>query len=140
MACSFPHIDISTFSRRLVLSGYILSSALQTVFLVVLEHPSTFLAAVVCTVSKCYTCTNFAFPSHIYVYGISGFGSITFIRIRRLVSRCESVGIASILPTCAYPFLSLLLCVHPKSIILRSLRQGTYARLRSVIHLLPTSI
>ena len=49
LACSFPHIDISTFSRRLVLSGYILSSALQTVFLVVLEHPSTFLAAVVCT-------------------------------------------------------------------------------------------
>ena len=45
-----------------VLSGYIPSSALNTVFLVVLEHRSTFLATVICTASSCFT--NFAFPSH----------------------------------------------------------------------------
>ena len=47
-----------------VSSGHIpiTSSALKTVFLVVHEHPSIFLAAVICTVSSCFT--NFAFPSH----------------------------------------------------------------------------
>ena len=46
----------------IVLGGYIPSSALNTVFLVVVEHPSIFLAAAICTVSSC--CANFAFPSH----------------------------------------------------------------------------
>ena len=45
-----------------VLRGYIPSSALNTVLLVVLEHHSIFLAAIICTVSNCFT--NFAFPSH----------------------------------------------------------------------------
>ena len=40
------------------------------------------------------------------------------------VSRCESVGIASTLPTCDLPFptVSRLIWVHPKSTIFRSLR------------------
>ena len=44
-----------------VSSGYISSSALNTVLLVVLEQPSIFLAAVICTVSSCFT--KIAFPS-----------------------------------------------------------------------------
>ena len=38
-----------------VSSGYIPSSARNTVLLVVLEHPGNFLAAGVCTVSRCFT-------------------------------------------------------------------------------------
>ena len=53
--CSFP-------ASLFVLSGYNPSSALDTVIPVVLEHPSIFLAAVVCTVSNCFT--NFTFPFH----------------------------------------------------------------------------
>ena len=45
-----------------VVSGYNPSSALNTVLLVVRQHPSTFSAAVIRTVSSCFT--NFAFPSH----------------------------------------------------------------------------
>ena len=37
-------------------------SALNAILLVVLEHPSTFLAAIICAVSSCFT--NFAFPAH----------------------------------------------------------------------------
>ena len=37
----------------------------------------------------------------------------------------SSVRIASILPTRAIPFQSLLRYVHPKTILMRSLRQGT---------------
>ena len=60
--------------------------------LVVLEHPSTFLAAAICTVSSCFT--NCAFPSHTSP-AYSSFGTITFIRIHLLVlvTRCESVKI-----------------------------------------------
>ena len=84
-------------SRIFVLSGYIPSSALTSVLPVVLEHPNTFVAAVICIVSSCFS--NFAFPSHTYAY--SSFGTFTFIRIRilLLVSWCESVRIGSILPT-----------------------------------------
>ena len=42
----------------LVLSGYILSSALTTVLLAELGHLGIFFAAVICTVSNCFT--NFA--------------------------------------------------------------------------------
>ena len=59
-------------------SGYIPSSALHAVLLVVLEHPRTFLAAVICTVSSCFT--NFAFPSHT-TSAYSSFGTITLIII-----------------------------------------------------------
>ena len=45
----FCHFNFLT--SLFVLSGYIPSSALNTVILVVLEHPSIFLAAVVRTVS-----------------------------------------------------------------------------------------
>ena len=94
-----------------VLSGYIPSSSLNTVLRVVLEHPinSTFLAAVVCTVSSCFT--NFAFPSHTCP-AYSSFGTIAFIKIHILilVSRCESVRIASILPTCVLPFPTYHFC------------------------------
>ena len=127
---------LATFSRLyLFASGHISSSALDIVLLVVLEHPSTLLAAVFGTVSSCFT--NFVFPSHTSP-AYSSFGTITLIRIHLLLaSRCESVRIASILPTLSYHVCS---CVHPKSILLRYLRQGTYIGLRSVIHLLPTSI
>ena len=82
-----------------VLSGYIPSSVL----LVVLEHPSICLAAVICAVSSFFT--NFVFPSHTSP-AYSNFGTITSIRIHYLipVSRCGSVRIASILPTCDLPF------------------------------------
>ena len=43
------YIAISTFSRLFVVSGDIPSFALNTVLLVVLEHPSILLAAVICT-------------------------------------------------------------------------------------------
>ena len=87
-----------------VLSGYIPSSALTTVLLVVLQHPSIFLAAVICTVFSCFT--NFAFPSHASP-AYSNFDTITFIKTHLLilVSRFESVRTASILLTCALPFL-----------------------------------
>ena len=48
--------------------------------------------------------------------------------------------IASMLPTCALPFPVPFAMCAPKSNILRSLRQGTYIGLRSVIHLLPSSM
>ena len=82
-----------------VLSGCIPSSSLNTVLLVVLEHRSIFLAAVICIVFSSWF-TNFAFPSHTSAY--SNFGTITFLRIHILilVSRCGSVSIAPILPTC----------------------------------------
>ena len=125
-----------------VLSGYIpssaINSALNTVLLVVLEHPSIFLASAICTASSCLT--NFAFPSHISP-AYSNFGTITLVRIHLLilVSRCESVRIASCLLV-IYPFLLLSLwIVHPKSSPLRPLRQGRYTGLRPVAHLLPTS-
>ena len=87
---------------RLVLGGYTPNSVVDTVLLDELEHPSTFLAVVVCTVSSCFT--NFAFSSRTSP-AYSCFGTITFIRkhILILVSRFESVRIASILPTCVLP-------------------------------------
>ena len=60
-------------------SGYIPSSAISTVLLVVLEHPSTLLAAAMCTVSGCRT--NFAFPSRTFLHVLDVFDTITFIRI-----------------------------------------------------------
>ena len=45
-----------------VLGGYVPSSALSTVLLVVLEHAGIVLAAVISTVSICFTIS--AFPSH----------------------------------------------------------------------------
>ena len=55
-----------------------------------------FLGAVICTVSSCY---QIPLPFHTSP-AYSSFGTITFIRIHFfiLVSRCESVRIASILP------------------------------------------
>ena len=144
-ACSSFIFAIFNFLTRLfVLSGYIASSALNAVILVVLEHlRSTFLAAAICTVSNCYP--NFVFPSHTSAH--SSLGTITLIRmpvhllILHVVSRCESVGIASILSTCVLTLSLLrLLYVHPMSRHLTSLRQGTTAGLRSVFHLLPTCI
>ena len=87
-----------------VLSGYIPSSALDIVLLVVLEHPSTFLDSVICTDFQLFYQLR-AFPSHVSP-AYSSFGTITLIRIHILilVSRCESGRIASILPTCALPF------------------------------------
>ena len=60
-----------------------------------------FFSAVICTVSSCFI---FAFPSHTSP-AHSSFGTITFSRLHLLilVSRCESIRIASILPTCALP-------------------------------------
>ena len=104
------------------------------------EHPSTFFAAAICSAPSCFT--SFAFPSYTCAY--SSFGTITFIRIRPLilVSRCESVRIASILPTtCASPFPTYFaMCIPIQSSILRSLRRGTYTGLRSVIHLFPNPV
>ena len=123
-----------------VLSGYMPSSTLNTVLLVALEHPSIFLAALICTVSSCFT--NFAFPFYTSP-AYTNFGTIilTTMHILILVSRCESVRMASILPTCGllFPITVLSPCVHPKSSPLRSLRQGTYTGLRSVGNLLLTS-
>ena len=58
------------------------SSGLDTVLLVVLEHPSIFLAAVICAVSSCFT--NFAFPSYTSP-AYSSFGTITFIGTHILI-------------------------------------------------------
>ena len=115
LECSSLYIAISTFLRvDLFLSGHIPSSALNTLLLVVLEHPGAFLAAITCIVSSCFT--NIAFPSHTSAY--YNFGTITFTRIHILnpVSRCLRVP---------YPFLVRLRRGHPKSSTLRSLRQGT---------------
>ena len=59
-------------------SEYIPNSVFSAVLLVVLEHPSIFLVAVICTVSGCFT--NFAFPSHTSP-AYANFGTITFIRM-----------------------------------------------------------
>ena len=121
-----------------VLCGYIPSSALDTVLLVVLEHPSMCLAAVTCTVSSCFT--NFAFPSHSSP-AYSNLGTTTLIRIHILIL-VSSAGLLGSHPSCLlviYPFLLLSLCVHSKSSLLRSLRQSMYVGLRLVVHLLPTS-
>ena len=90
-----------------VLSGYIPFSAFNIVLLIVLEHPSTFFAAVVFTVPSCSA--NCAFPSPVLLH--SRIGTITFIRMNIWI---------------------LLRCVHSKSIIMRSLRQSTCTGLRSV--------
>ena len=71
-----------------VLSGYTPSSALNTVLLVILEHLVIFVAAVICTVSACFT--NFAFPSHTSP-AYSSFGTITFIRIHLLIQGAAGV-------------------------------------------------
>ena len=134
----YCHFNFLTY--LVVLSRYLLSCVLSTctwkyILLVVLGHPNTCLVAVVCTVSSCST--NFAFSSH--TSACSSFGTITFIRIHILilVSRCESVRIGSILPTFALPVPIYFLCVQPKSSLLRSLRQGAYSGIRSVINPLP---
>ena len=134
---SYCHFNFLT--SPFVSSGYTPSSALITVSLVVLEHPSIFLAHVTRAVSSCFT--NFAFPSHTPP-AYSSFGTVTVIEIHILiqVSRCESARIESILPTRFTLSYYFSLCVHPKSSPLRSLRQSTYTGLRSVGHLLPTSM
>ena len=75
------------------------------VLLVLLEYPQgTSLAAVICTVSCCFT--NFAFPS-LTSPAYSSFGTFTFfirLHLLILVSRCDSVRIAPVLPKCALPF------------------------------------
>ena len=78
-----------------------------------------FAAAAICVVSSCFT--TFALPSRIS-RAYSSFGTITSIRIDLLsviilVPRCESVRIASILPTCAFFAFptAFSMCVHPKS-------------------------
>ena len=95
-----------------VSSGYIPSSALDNILVVALEHLGTILPAVLCTVS--YRSTNLVFPFYSPPeYSI--FGTITFIRIHLLilVSRCESVKIASILLTCALRFpIAFPICVY----------------------------
>ena len=141
LACSLLYFAISTFSLLYFLNGYISSSALNTVLLVAREHLVFFLAAVIRTVSNCYT--NFAFPSRDSPAYFS-FGTVTIIWIHLsillIVSRCESVRIASILPTCASLFPTALLCVYPENTMLRSLREGTHTGLRSVISPFPTEI
>ena len=57
----------------------------------------------ICTVSSCFT-TDFAFPSHTSAYSCFGTTALITIHLFILVSRCESVSIASILPACAFPF------------------------------------
>ena len=133
---SYCHFNF--FTSLFVLSGYRPSSALDIVLLV-LEHPSIFLAAAICTVSSCFT--NFAFPSYT-TPAYPHFGTIILMKVHIsiLVSRCESVEIASILPTCDLPFPITFATVYPKSSPLRSLRQGTYTGLRSLVHLLPACI
>ena len=140
LASSLLYIPISIFLKSLlVLSGYILSSALSSMLLVVLEHRvnSTFLSAVICTVSS--SSTKFAFPSHTCPAYFS-FGTITFRRRRILilVSRCESDRIAFVLPTCAVPFpITFAMCAsHEQSFEI----SAPYTGLQSVIHLLPASI
>ena len=56
--CHFPTFSCLCF----VLSGYVPSSAFNTVLVVVLWHLGILFAAVVCTVSSCFT--KFTFPSH----------------------------------------------------------------------------
>ena len=131
-------LPFQNFSHSyLFLSGCIPSPALNTLLLVVLEHPSTFSAAVIRTVSTCLT--DFAFSSHASP-AHSSFGTITFIRkyILILVPRCESVTIASILPTGALPFSTApaMGVQYPKSSPLRFLHGGTYFGLQSVLNLL----
>ena len=82
-----------------VLSGYIPRFALNTVVLVVLEHPSIFLAVVICTVSSCIA--NFAFPSHTSP-ACSNFGAITFIRLYILMLECQGAGLLGSHPSCLH--------------------------------------
>ena len=107
LACSLLFNAISTLSSPYSflegLLGCIPSSALVTVFLVELDHPNTILAAAIGTVSSYFT--DFAFPAHTYLaYSSFGYNRIYQIHFSVLVSRCEPVRIASILPTCTYPF------------------------------------
>ena len=84
------------------LSRCIPNSALNTVLLVVLEHPSTFLPVVaICTVSSSFT--NFAFRSHTSP-AYSSYCTVIFIGIHILilVSRCKSGRIVSIMSTCTF--------------------------------------
>ena len=82
---SLLYIAFSTFSRLYFIIKnenplqlwYILSSTLSSVLLVVFEHPCTFLAAEMWTVSSCFT--NFVFSSHTPP-AYSSFDAITLIR------------------------------------------------------------
>ena len=98
--CNFNFYDMS------VLSGCIRSSPLHTLLLVVLEHPSTFSAAVICSVSSWFA--NCAFPPHTSPAYYS-FGTITFIivHILILVSSCvcwDGIHLAYVCSTVSYHF------------------------------------
>ena len=84
------HFNFITY--RFALSGYVPSST--TILLVVREHPSIFLAEVICTVSS--HLPNFAFPSPL-VHILALAQSHSLIHLFILVSRCESVRTASCL-------------------------------------------
>ena len=56
------YCQFNFLTSLVVFSGYIPSYAHNTALLVVVDHASIFLAAVICTVSSCFT--NFVFPSH----------------------------------------------------------------------------
>ena len=140
----FWHVSYFTLSFQLSHVSYLFYVGTFPFLLLLLYYSSylrilltaPFLATVSC-ISSCFT--YFAFPSHVSAY--SGFGTITLLIIHILVSNCESVRIASILRTCALHFpIIFFLRVYPKNIILRFQRQRMYNCLRSVIHLLPTSI
>ena len=105
LAYSLLCIAISSSSRL-----YLFQVSTILLLLLILYYSSclsilvVFLAAVICSVFSCSSCcTNFAFPSHTPP-AYSNFGTTTFIRIHLLilVSRCGSVSIASILPTCDF--------------------------------------
>ena len=106
------HIEISTLSRLFVSSGYSLSSDLCIVILVVFEHLRAFTCCHLCTAFSC-CCANFVLPSHNFPAHCRS-GTITLIIMHTLilVSMCQSVRIASILTTCAFPFpITFAVCI-----------------------------
>ena len=146
LARSFLYVAVSTFLLSLfVLSGYSRNSALGTydvpgtilkVLLVVLELIGIFelLSSVLLfpTVP-----TKFALASHSPKY--SGAASVLSHQTGTIswsYQYCNDASLSGSHPSClpllVYPFLMLMLCVYPKSSLLRCLRQGTYTGLRSV--------
>ena len=121
------------------LSGCIPSYALGTVLLVTLEHPIFFWAAVICTVSSCFT--NFvSLPIpvlHIPAWVQSHYSGYIFGSCRQRASLLGSH------PSCLrvlYPFLLFLLSMcaipFPDSSLLRYLYAKVYTGRRSDIYLL----
>ena len=74
------YCQFNFLTSLVVFSGYIPSYAHNTALLVVVDHASIFLAAVICTVSSCFT--NFVFPSHTSPGGGGATWSETFIKKR----------------------------------------------------------